>query len=428
MSVIFTTVTAGLCLALLLQDAPISRAAVVRTQKTPTIITVGLGHRPHSAKKLRDLRTLRERRSNANVDTAATPTVALKNFEDGEYYGPVTMGTPPQSFLVIYDTGSSNLWVPSSRCDSPVFPACSNHSKYDRTKSSTYKACTNAGGCELFLPYGSGVVFGDIVEDTCDMGGITIQNQLFGEATIEPGEIWIESPFDGILGLAFPEISLPPGVTPPFDMMYKQGLIDKFQFSFYLSTLAGKPDDGRSALVLGGVDEKYCANGQCDWTYHSLDVMQKLLGYWLIKSNDILVNGTSLGLCPKGCQTVVDTGTSILVGPNNRVNPLIQQCNKSGLIQKDGTMPCDLESSLPVLTFEFAEKSYTLEPSWYVLKGQTTNAETGEKEIECQLGIQGLNPLLSGELWILGDPFLRKYYTVFDRTANRVGFTLAANP
>jgi len=46
---------------------------------------------------------------------------------------------------------------------------------------------------------------------------------------------------------------------------------------------------------------------------------------------------------------------------------------------------------------------YDLEPSFYVLKGQTTS-----NDIECQLGIQGINPLLSGELWILGDPFLRK--------------------
>ena len=178
---------------------------------------------------------------------------ALQNFEDGEYFGPVSIGTPAQNFSVIYDTGwvqcthaftylytaselgtllraclymciptpvtprlyhqsrvclyshatcdplcrSSNLWIPSSKCPGAVFPACKNHSKYDSAKSSTFKKCTNKGGCGLVLPYGSGIVLGDIVEDTINWGGLRVQSQLLGEATIEPGEIWVISPFDG---------------------------------------------------------------------------------------------------------------------------------------------------------------------------------------------------------------------------------------
>lgn len=212
-------------------------------------------------------------------------------------------------------------------------------------------------------------------------------------------------------------------------------MIDSYEFSFYLSTINGKPDTGRSALVLGGHDEKYCA-GKCTWQYHDLDVAQHVLGYWLIRGSNIEADGKDLGLCPKasGCQMVVDTGTSILVGPENRIKPLIALVNKTGLIAKDGTMPCSLESTLPTLNFAIdqniagGQAFYTLEPEYYVLKGQTTvkgadGTEAGA--IVCQLGIQSINPLLSGELWILGDPFLRKYYTIFDRAKNRVGFTRA---
>ena len=93
-----------------------------------------------------------------------------------------------------------------------------------------------------------------------------------------------------------------------------------------------------------------------------------MLGYWLINTHDILADGQSLKLCDdiggQRCQSVVDTGTSIIVGPANRVGPLIDLVNKTGQIAKDGTMPCSLEASLPTLTFVIGTERYDLEPEW----------------------------------------------------------------
>jgi len=174
-------------------------------------------------------------------------------------------------------------------------------------------------------------------------------------------------------------------------------------FSTYLSS----NDTNSSVLILGGVDSSYYSGSV---NYVGFNILQGLFGYWLITGTDIKADGTSLGNCFL-CPLVVDTGTSVITGPPGYVEPLITAI---GTVNPD----CSNRDSLPTIAFTLNGIDMTLESSFYVLYG-----DDGTGHNTCQLGIESMDP--GFPLWILGDPFLRKYYTIFDRKANQVGFATA---
>jgi len=317
--------------------------------------------------------------------------------QDSEYFGTVSLGSPAQDFLVIYDTGSSNLWVPSKKCGN----CKKSGSKYDSSASKTYEA----NGEAFSLQYGTGSCNGFLSNDDTGIGGVTIKNFTFGEVTTEAADVFGQAPFDGILGMGPPKAAM--DHTPmPMAQMVAQGLVQHNIFSFYLASDQGKD----STLVLGGSDNKFYTG---DFTYVPVAKAASLIPYWLISASDIKVGDKSTKACNwlTGCYMVVDTGTSILAGPPAAANALIAQI---GNVSTD----CSNLKSLPDITFTFDKKDFVLGPEFYVIK-----ASDEKGNVQCQLGIEGINAGVP--IWILGDPFLRKYYTEWDAESNRVGFALA---
>ncbi|KAH7332480.1 hypothetical protein KP509_20G089600 [Ceratopteris richardii] len=170
--------------------------------------------------------------------------VELKNYLDAQYYGEIAIGTPPQYFTVIFDTGSANLWVPSSKCVLSL--ACYMHPRYKSSQSSTYKV----DGSQCNIRYGSGAVYVFLSQDTVNVGDLTVTSQKFMEATREPGLTFLLAKFDGILGLGFQEIAVD-GVIPVWYNMLQQKLVSEPVFLFWLNRHA-EDDDGGELMFGGG--------------------------------------------------------------------------------------------------------------------------------------------------------------------------------
>merc|ERR1711871_789489 len=139
--------------------------------------------------------------------TAGDDPVVITDYSDAQYYGHGTIGTPPQTFKVIFDTGSSNLWVPSSKTS--IIHWNPLHAKYDSSKSSTYVK----NGSSFSIQYGSGSLTGFVSEDTVLVGNVSVPSQLFCEATDEPGLSFKIGKMDGIMGMAWQRIAVN-GIKP----------------------------------------------------------------------------------------------------------------------------------------------------------------------------------------------------------------------
>uniref|UniRef100_A0A8D2B8Y7 Gastricsin n=1 Tax=Sciurus vulgaris TaxID=55149 RepID=A0A8D2B8Y7_SCIVU len=323
-------------------------------------------------------------------------------YMDAAYFGEISIGTPPQKFLVLFDTGSSNLWVPSVYCQSL---ACTTHPRFNPSQSSTF----STNGQTFSLQYGSGSLTGFFGYDTLTVESIQVPNQEFGLSEKEPGTNFVYAQFDGIMGLAYPALSMG-GATTALQGMLRVDALSSPIFSVYLSNQEGSEDGG--AVIFGGVDDNLYT-GEISWA----PVTREL--YWQIGIEEFYVGEEASGWCSQGCQAMVDTGTSLLTVPQQYLSYLLQAIGAKEGEYGQFFVNCADVQNLPTFTFVINGVQFPLQPSSYIL-----NQEDGY----CFVGLEATY-VSSGNgqpFWILGDVFLRSYYSIFDMANNRVGFATAA--
>ncbi|KAL0608990.1 Renin [Plecturocebus cupreus] len=333
-----------------------------------------------------------------------TSSVILTNYMDTQYYGEIGIGTPPQTFKVVFDTGSSNVWVPSSKC-SRLYTACVYHKLFDASDSSSYKH----NGTELTLRYSTGTVSGFLSQDVITVGGITV-TQTFGEVTEMPALPFMLAEFDGVVGMGFIEQAIG-RVTPLFDNIISRGVLKEDVFSFYYNRDSEESQSLGGQIVLGGSDPQHY-----EGNFHYINLIRT--GLWQIPMKGVSVGSSTL-LCEDGCLALVDTGASYISGSTSSIEKLMEVLGAKKRLF-DYVVKCNEGPALPDISFHLGGKEYTLTSADYVFQ------ESYSSKKLCALAIHAMDiPPPTGPTWALGATFIRKFYTEFDRRNNRIGFALA---
>jgi len=336
-----------------------------------------------------------------------------------QYYGEVSVGTPPQSFKVIFDTGSGHLLVPSATCDSP---ACDKHPKFFENRSSTSipiawaddplkRAESDNERDTQVMSFAMGDCVGQYVRDRVCLG-LACADADFVGMTEESNNPFLNAEWDGVLGLG-------------------QSLSDAAQFNVFgvlaanatprlhrpvFSVFLGQHIEDGAEITFGDYHESRMSS-ELTW----VNVSQE--GYWQFQFADFLVDGKSTGLCKKygkrQCQAVLDTGSSLMMGPEKDVGPLITMLG----FGHDTQMNCTDANKFPKLAFMIAGKKMEMEPQDYMDRSHSHNQKKGVDL--CWAHFMPIGDTGRGPIFVLGMPFLRAFYTVYDVQAKRIGVAKA---
>lgn len=329
--------------------------------------------------------------------------VPLENFMEFQFYGPIEVGSPPQEVLVCFDTGSSDLWVPGGSC-----AKCAGQARFNRSQSQSFQ---DSPDDRFAVQYGSGKVSGHFGQDVVQVAGFTVKQADVGVVTTEE-ESMARMKADGLLGMAFDGLSTF-SHPPLFFLLLEQYPALDSVFAFYLSP---DPNTNGSELHIGGFDADYMASINAQWQITDVLPQYGLWTFWRIQLHAVNIGGNG-NLCKDGCVAFVDSGTSLIGIPGTLYLKFLYDV--ASYAQKKGCycgfvqygFQCFLcgPDKFPPMRIGIGGKHF------YVLDGSDYTLCVG---MTCIVLVQP-----SGQqMWVLGDVFMKKFYSLYDVEKKQLGF------
>jgi len=343
---------------------------------------------------LLDIGNIEKRGTNANE-----PLTDQNDGGDDElYYGVGTVGAAQQRFTFDFDTGSSDTFIPGPSCGASQ--GCAGTTKYNQQGQDEHNTTS--------ITYGSGAVQGENYFDSVTIAGLTANHQNVISLTTATG--FSTSSSDGLMGMAFPAIASSKQL-PYFFTLISQGKVNPTEFSFYLGR-AKSNTAGNSEMTLGGRDSS-------KFTGATTPVPVTSQTYWQVAINGASV-GTGSTIAGTSGQAAIDTGTTLVVAPTSAAAAIYNKIPGAfpipflgGTTQLYG-YPCNSNPNVSLsfagkqfainnLDFNFGKLSDQLGPIGAFFPGS------------CLGGVAGADlATVSGQsLWIVGDTFLKNWYSTY---------------
>lgn len=313
------------------------------------------------------------------------------------WIGELSVGTKPEKFPVIFDTGSADFWISGAECSSCPSP------RFNSQKSKTFKRTSQ----KFHISYGDGsFAHGYSGYDTVGLGDHSVQNQLVQIATRTSDSK--DSGFNGILGLGFPTLATIKGTATLLDNLQRQGQIRNAMIGVQLKSRdLHKTTGGGGIFTFGGIDKSAIGS---DFGY--APVISQY--YWQIPIEKIRLGNVWSKKLSGG--VVMDTGATLILLPDQIVDELYANVPGSIKIMGEWLCSCKIKDDDQYrgqrnLYFTFGGKDFGIPASTLAWIPITEELCYGAVQSGGDIGIS-----------IVGAAFLKETYAVFDQDNKIVAF------